>query len=132
VWCLEFHQQGVFIGVQGEVTDLIKLVTCQVLAGQPSHVAGRQLILASTNFQLRIQCYHLLESMPVKPTRERLQCVAGWQGSFAGRPPPGPTGQWPLHSASSCQVHSWGDSYFGGIQIFLVISSNAPIWLLCS
>jgi hypothetical protein len=25
-----------------------------------------------------------------------------------------------------------GDSYFGGIPIFLVISWNAPIWHLCS
>jgi hypothetical protein len=31
--------RGVFIGVQGGVTDLVKLVTRQVVAGQPSHVA---------------------------------------------------------------------------------------------
>jgi hypothetical protein len=33
VWYLAFHQQGVFIAVQGGVTDLIKLVMHQVLAG---------------------------------------------------------------------------------------------------
>jgi hypothetical protein len=64
--------RGVFIGVQGGVTDLIKLVTDQVLAGQPSHVAGRPLSPASTNFKLRIPYYHSLESVPMKQTRERL------------------------------------------------------------
>jgi hypothetical protein len=33
--------RGVFIGVHGEVTDLVKSVTCQVVAGQPIHMAGR-------------------------------------------------------------------------------------------
>jgi hypothetical protein len=33
--------RGVFIGVQGGVIDLVKLVTRQVMAGWPSHVAGR-------------------------------------------------------------------------------------------
>jgi hypothetical protein len=99
---------GVFIGVQGGVTDFIKSVTRQVLAGRlPSPV--------STDFKLRIPCYRLLESVPVKQTHERLQ-------SGAGQPPPGPTSQWPLHTASSYQVHSCGDTYFGGIPIFLLIS----------
>jgi hypothetical protein len=85
VWCPEFHLQGggVFIGVQGLVTDLIKSVTRQVLAGWPSHVAGQPPSPASTDFQLWISYYRLLESVPMKPTRERLQ-------SGAGRPPPGP------------------------------------------
>jgi hypothetical protein len=94
---------------------LIKSVTCQVLAGQPSHVVGRPPSPASTDFKLQIPCYRLLESVPMKQTRERLQSGAGWL-------PPGSTGQWPLHTASSCQVHSCGDTYFGGIPIFLVIS----------
>jgi hypothetical protein len=63
---------GIFIVVQGGVTDLIKLVTCQVLAGRPSHMAGRPPDPASTDFQLQIPCYHLLESVPMKPTHERL------------------------------------------------------------
>jgi hypothetical protein len=29
-------------------------------------------------------------------------------------------------------VHSGGDTYFGRIPYFLVISGNAPIWHLCS
>jgi hypothetical protein len=33
-----------------------------------------------------------------------------------------PTGQWPLLTASSSQVHFRGDTYFGGIPIFLIIS----------
>jgi hypothetical protein len=58
----------------------------------------------------------------MKLTHERLQSGAGRLGGLAGRPPTGPSGQWPLHTTSSCQVHSWGDSYFGGITNFLVIS----------
>jgi hypothetical protein len=77
---------------------LIKSVTCQVLASQPSHVAGRSPSLASTNFELRIPCYGLLESVPVKQISERLQSGADRPRSLAGRAPPRPTGQWPLCS----------------------------------
>jgi hypothetical protein len=95
---------------------------CQVLAGQPSHVAKGPSSLASTDFQLRVPCYRLLESVPVMATRERLQSGVGWPRCLVGWPPSGPTGQWPLHATSSCKVHSQGDTYFGGILIFLVIS----------
>jgi hypothetical protein len=57
----------------------------------------------------------------MKLTRERLQSGAGRTGGLVGRPPPGPTGQRPLYTTSLCQVHSWGDTYFGGILNFLVI-----------
>jgi hypothetical protein len=77
VWYLKFHRQGVFIGVQGGVTDLIKLVTRQVLVGRPSHVAGQPPSPASTDFKLQIPCYHLLESVLMKQTHERLQSGAG-------------------------------------------------------
>jgi hypothetical protein len=90
--------KGAFIGVKGRVTDLIKSVTCQVVAGGPSHMASRQWSSASTDLQLRIPLYCLLESVTVKPTPERLQ-------GGPGRPPPRLTGQRPLHTASSCQVH---------------------------
>jgi hypothetical protein len=69
---------------------LVKSVTHQVLAGQPSHVAGWPPSPASTDFKLRILCYCLLESMPVKQTRERLQSGASHRGSLASRPPLGP------------------------------------------
>jgi hypothetical protein len=101
---------------------LIKSVMCQVLAGWPSHVPGRPPSLASTDFYLQMPCYCLLESVPMKPTCERLRSGVGRSGSLAGRPPPGPTGQWTLYTATSCQVHSRGDTYFGGILIFLIIS----------
>jgi hypothetical protein len=117
--------RGVFIGVQGGVTNLVKSVTRQVVAGWPSHVVGRPRCPASTDFWLRIPCYRLLESVTVKLTHERQICGAI-------QPRPLPTGQWPLQTASSCQVHSQGDTYFGGIPNFLVISGNALIWYLCS
>jgi hypothetical protein len=76
-------------------------------------MAGQPRDMASTDFRLWIIYYRLLESVTVKLTHERLQ-------SGAGQTPPGPTGQRPLHTASSCQVYSWGDTYFGGIPYFLV------------
>jgi hypothetical protein len=111
----------IFIGVQVGVTDLVKSVTHQVVAGRPSHVAGRPRGPAFSDFRLRIPCYHLLETVTMKPTRERLQSGASRSGGLADRPPPGPTGQRRLHTASSCQVHFRGDTYFGRILYFLVI-----------
>jgi hypothetical protein len=58
----------------------------------------------------------------MKLTRERLQSGADRPGGLASRPPPGLTSQWPLHTVSLCQVYSQGDTYFGGIPNFLVIS----------
>jgi hypothetical protein len=49
---------------------LVKSVTCQVVAGWPWS-------FASTNLQLGIPLYHLLESVTVKPTYKRLQGGAG-------------------------------------------------------
>jgi hypothetical protein len=58
----------VFIGVQGGVTDLVKSVTRQVVAGRPSHMADQPWSLASTDLQLGITLYLLLESVIAKPT----------------------------------------------------------------
>jgi hypothetical protein len=84
--CVTLISMGrwVFIGVQGGVTDLVKLGTHEVVARQPSHVADRPCCLASTGPQLRIPLYRLFESVTVKPTHVRLH-------GGAGRPPPGPT-----------------------------------------
>jgi hypothetical protein len=76
----------VFIGVQGGVTNLVKLVTRQVVAGRPSHMVGRPWSSASTDLQLGIPLYCLLESITVKPTLEMLQ-------GGADRPPPRSTSQ---------------------------------------
>jgi hypothetical protein len=129
----EFHRPGggVFIGVLGAITDLIKSVTCQVLAGQPSHVVSQPWSTTSTDSKPQVPFYHLLESVTTKEAHGRLQSGVDRTGSLAGHPPTGPTYQWTLHMASSCQVHSRGDTYFGRIPHFLVISCNALIWHLC-
>jgi hypothetical protein len=101
---------------------LVKLVTDQVVPDQPSHVVGRPWSSASTDLQLGIPLYCLLESVTVKPTCERLLGGADRLVGLSGRPPPRPTGQRPSHTASSCQVHPRVDTYFGGILNFLVIS----------
>jgi hypothetical protein len=113
--------RGVFIGVPGAVTYLIKSVICQVLAGLPSHVAGQPSSAASTDSRPRVPFHHLLESVTIKETYGRLKSGAGRLGSLVGRPPTGPTRQWPFHKACSCEVYSRGNTYFGRIPNFLVI-----------
>jgi hypothetical protein len=56
---LNFIGRGVFIGVPGAVTDLIKSVIHQVLAGRPRHVA-------SIDSRPRVSFHYLLESIAAK------------------------------------------------------------------
>jgi hypothetical protein len=70
---------------------LVKPVTHQVVDRWPSHVAGRLWSSASTDLQLGIPFYRLLERVIVKTTRERLKGGAGrpatpwarWSAAFA-------------------------------------------------
>jgi hypothetical protein len=70
---------------------MVKSKTHQVVTGRPSHMASWPWSLASTDFQLGIPLYHLLESATVNPTHERLQGRAGrlanpwahWSVAFA-------------------------------------------------
>jgi hypothetical protein len=64
--------RGIFIRVQGGVTDLVKSVTHQVVADRPSHMTGQPQGPTSIEFRLYIPCYSLLDGVTVKPTRERL------------------------------------------------------------
>jgi hypothetical protein len=80
--------RGVFIEVQGGVIDLVKSVTRQVGADRRSRVASQPWSLASTDIQLGIPLYRLLESVTMKPTHERLQGGPGRPGGLADRPPP--------------------------------------------
>jgi hypothetical protein len=75
--CMNSTDKGVFIGVLGAITDLIKSVIRKVLAGRPSHVAGRLWVLASTDSKLRVPFHHLLENVTTKETHRWLQSGAG-------------------------------------------------------
>jgi hypothetical protein len=101
VCVLIFTYRGVFIGVQRGVTDLVKSVTLQVVVGRSSNMAGWTCGSASTDLAFPFSCRHVC----IKPRAKPTQNLAGRPGDLAGRLPPGPTGQWPLHTASSCQVH---------------------------
>jgi hypothetical protein len=101
---------------------LVNSVTHHVLAGRPSHRARQPWGPASTNFWLRIPCYSLMDSVIMKSSREGLQSGAARPGGLADWPPPRRTGQWPLHTTSSGQIHCRGDTYFSGIPNFLVTS----------
>jgi hypothetical protein len=63
---------GVFIRVPGAVTDLIKSVIRQVLAGRPSHVADQPSSAASIGSRPHIPFHRLLESVTAKETHGRL------------------------------------------------------------
>jgi hypothetical protein len=54
LWYLDFHHEGVFIGVNGTSTDLERSVRCQVVADRPSHVVGRPGVAVSTDFLHRL------------------------------------------------------------------------------
>jgi hypothetical protein len=115
VWCVNSISRGVFIGVPGAISDLIKSVIRQVLGGRPSDMDGRPWVTASTVSKLWVPFHRHLGNVTAEETHGRLQCGAN-------RPPTWPTHQRPLHTASSCQVCSRGDTYFGRIPHFLVIS----------
>jgi hypothetical protein len=122
VWCVNsICRGGVVIGVPRVITNLINSVIHQVLADRPSHIAGRPWDVASTNYRPRDPFHRLLESITAKKIHERLQCGADWPGCLAGSPPTGPTHQWPLHLASSCQGHSWVTLILVGFHISFVI-----------
>jgi hypothetical protein len=56
VSCVDFHCEGVFIGVNETSTDLERSVWHQVVAGRPSHVASRSGGAASTDSGLSSLC----------------------------------------------------------------------------
>jgi hypothetical protein len=68
--------ERVFIGVPGVITNLIKSVTREVLAGQPSHVAGQPWGAATTDSRPRVPFHCLLETFTAKETHGRLQSEA--------------------------------------------------------
>jgi hypothetical protein len=62
VWCVcsDFHQRGgVFTGSWGSSTDLAEVVTHQVAADWPSHVAGRPGGTSSTALAFLFSCRHV-------------------------------------------------------------------------
>jgi hypothetical protein len=74
----------VFIGVLGAITNLIKSVIHQVLAGRPSHMTGRQWSAGSTDSRPWVPFHRLLKSVTAKESHRRLQSGANQPGSLAG------------------------------------------------
>jgi hypothetical protein len=115
-----FTGRGVFIGSWGSSTDLVEVVTHQVAADRTSHVAGWPMSSASTNFLHRHSLSLLMQTRVQELLVQSTQKPAGRSRDLTSRPPLRPTGQWPLHTISSCHVHLWGDTYFIGISNFLM------------
>jgi hypothetical protein len=108
VWCVNFHREGVFIGVNGASIDLERKVCSHVVADRPSHVAGRPGGAASIDSGFSTSCRHVASKAQAEPP----QTLAGQPRSWAGRPAPGTTrpGVWP--NWSTCQTHPCGDDDF--------------------
>jgi hypothetical protein len=70
MWCVSshFHCREVFIGPCGSSTDLEKSVWCQVVASQPSHMAGRSGGAVSTALTFYSSCRHESSKSWAKPT----------------------------------------------------------------
>jgi hypothetical protein len=88
MWCVcvsTFTMRGVFIGANGTPTDLDKSVWRQVVAGRPSHVAGRPGGSASPDSDFS-SCRHVATKAWAEPP----QTLAGRPRSWAGRYAPGP------------------------------------------
>jgi hypothetical protein len=69
---------------------LVKSVTRHVVAGRPSHMAGQPWSLASTDLQLGIPLYHLLESVPVKANMRGCKVQPTGMGVWPAGHPLGP------------------------------------------
>jgi hypothetical protein len=62
MWCVLIStNRGVFIVVQGGVTNLVKSLTHQVVVGRPSHMAGRPCGSASTAVPFPFSCRRVHE-----------------------------------------------------------------------
>jgi hypothetical protein len=81
VWCVDFHHEGVFIGVNGTPTNLVRSVWCQVVAWQPSHMVDRSGGVASTDSGFSSLC----RFVATKAWAEPPQTLAGpWAQSAWG------------------------------------------------
>jgi hypothetical protein len=89
VWCVDFHHEEVFIGVNGTSTELERSVWCHVEAGRPSHMTGRLGRAASTDSAFSSSCRCVATKARAEPPQ-----------TLAGRLAPGPTrpGVWPTWS----------------------------------
>jgi hypothetical protein len=108
VWCVDFHREGVFIGLNGTSTDLEMLVWLQMVAGWASHVASRLGGAASTDLGFS----SLYRRVATKARAEPPQTLAGRPMGCAGRPAPRPTHPTVWPTWSMCQIHPRGDDDF--------------------
>jgi hypothetical protein len=61
-----FTMRGVFIGMNGTSTDMEKSICCQVVAGQPSHVASRPSGAGSTDSGFSSSCRRVAPKFQVE------------------------------------------------------------------
>jgi hypothetical protein len=75
------------------------------------HVAGRPLLLVSTDYWTWDSLVNRLRSVAIKSRPELTQCLAGH--------PLGPFDLWFGPTWSTCHTHSYNDTIFGEFQMFL-------------
>jgi hypothetical protein len=91
VWCVDFHYEGAFIGVNGTSTDLERSVWHQVVAGRPSHMAHRPGEQPPLTFSTDSSFSSSCRRVATKALAEPPQTLAGWPRSWADRLALGPT-----------------------------------------
>jgi hypothetical protein len=106
--CVDFHHEGVFIGVNGTSTDLERSVWHQVVPSRPSHVADRLGGAASTDSGYSSSCRRVATKVQTEPP----QTLAARPRSWAGRLAPGPTRPRVWLTWSTCKIHPRGDDDF--------------------
>jgi hypothetical protein len=108
VWCVDFHHEGVFIGVNGTSTDLERSVWHQVVAGRPSHMNSRPGGAASTDSGFSSLCRRVATMAQAEPP----QTLADRRRSWAGQPAPRPTRPGVYPTWSMHQIHPHCDDNF--------------------
>jgi hypothetical protein len=108
MWCVDFHREGVFIGVNWTSTKLERSVWCHVEVGWPSHMAGRSGGAAPTDSAFSSLCRRVVTKAQAKPP----QTLAGRPRSWVNRPTPGPTQPRVWRTWSMCQIQPRGDDDF--------------------
>jgi hypothetical protein len=90
LWCVDFHHEVVFIGVNLTSTDLERLVWHQVEDGRPSRVVGR-VERPSSTFSTDSAFSSLCTCVATKARAKLPQTLAGQPRSWTDRPAPRPT-----------------------------------------
>jgi hypothetical protein len=119
--CVDFHHEEPFIEVEGSLYQLNQVGLEEMDGWAAIHMAGRPLLLGSTDFQRWIPLVKQCSSVTIKSRAELTQRLAGRARGWAGWLTPRPTwpGVWPTWS--TCHLQPYGADNFDIDQLHFVI-----------